>query len=329
MGVFTDDMIRLSEEIAAGRASRKEMIKNLKGSMATLKTDVSDMLFEFGENRIRTKQKMQSDLSEFTSRLHHFAEDLGEQVIDMRKGFHQERTEMLGRMNSNLEHFMASLKDEVSQMQTRFKRQRAESSRQIRTEMDDFLAQLKSFTQNLEEEVCDMKSRFGSDRIQMKQHMDEDLKDFMDRLRSFAVDLDDDVAQMRKGFQQARSEMIARLQLELGGFTDGLKTSVGSMLDQMRSDRMGGWNAWKGTDHAPEQPVAPKPSQTAAKKRRDDLTRIPGIGAKRQTLLNRAGIHSFSQLARSTPGQLKQMLGKQSRLIDVEKLIAHAKTLDS
>lgn len=323
MGVFTDDMARLSEEIAAGRASRKEMLHNLKGGIAALKSDVGEMLVQFTNKRAETKQQMQSELSEFSSRMRRFAEDLGEQVIDMRKGFHQERAQMLEKMHDGLEHFIASLKDEVAQMQTRFKTQRAESSSQIRADMDAFLGQLNAFTQNLTKEVSDMQMQFGRERSQMKQHLDEELKSFMGRLKAFAAGLDDDVTQMRKGFGQARSEMIAKLQQELGGFTNELKTTVGSMLGAFQADRQGGRAAWMGKSQAASQPEASKPPE-AFEQSNDDLTRIPGIGAHRQQLLNRAGIHTFAQLAQSTPDQLAQILGKQGGPVKFKDWISRA-----
>ncbi len=327
MGVFTDDMARLSEEIAAGRASRKDMLHSLKGSIATLRTDVGEMLTKFGNKRAEIKQQMQSELSELTPRLQRFSKDLGEQVIDMRKGFHQERTQMLERMNGGLEHFMASLKDEVAQMQTRFKRQRAESSSQIREEMDVFLGQLKAFTQNLEKEVGDMQAQFGRERIHMKQHMNAELQSFISRLKAFAAGLDDEVFQMRKGFHQARSEMIARLQLELGGFTNGLRASVGSMLEKYQSDRQGGRAAWTGKGHDAPQPKAFTKSQKNFEQNTDDLTRIPGIGSHRQAMLNQAGIHTFTQLASTTPEQLAKILGKKGGPAKFEAWITHAESM--
>lgn len=250
MGVFTEDMAPLGEEIAAGHACRKEMLYNLKGNIAGLKTDVAEMLTEFGKKRAETRQHVQSELSAFTSRLQHFAWELGEQVIDMRNGFHQERTDMLARMNDGLGRFIAALKTGVADMQTGFKMQRAESSRQIGADMDAFLGRLKAFSQNVQ-------------------------------------------------------------------------TSVGSMLAEFRSDRQGGRSSWKERDCAAPQPRTSSPPE-ATGQGSDDLTQISGIGARRQQLLNRAGIHTFARLAQSTPEQLMQALGNHGGPAKVEAWIAHA-----
>jgi predicted flap endonuclease-1-like 5' DNA nuclease len=216
MGKFTIDMAHLNEEIAAGRSSRNDMLRSLKDGIVALKSDVGEMLAEFGKSRAEVKARMRQELSEFTSRLQSFADDLGQQVIDMRKGFYRERTQMLAGMDHHLGQFITSLKNEVDQLKTRSSRRQAES-----------------------------KSRPGADR---------------------------------------------------DAFT-------GQRQSQARQEDF---------EHG-----------------KDDLTRIPGIGFHREKLFNQAGIQSFAQLARCTPKQLRQILGKQGRLIKVEALIAQARSMAS
>jgi predicted flap endonuclease-1-like 5' DNA nuclease len=196
MGVFTEDMARLGEEIAAGHACRIAMLNNLKNNIAELKTDVAEMLTKFGKERAETRHHMQSELSAFTSRLKHFAGELSEQVIDMRKGFHQQRTDMLGTMNDSLGRFIAALKTSVA----------------------DYAA------------------------------------------------------------------------------------------------------------YTAPQPPASNPPETTGQGG-DDLTQVPGIGARRQQLLNRAGIHTFARLAQCTPEQLTQVLGNHGGPAKVEAWIAHAQAM--
>jgi predicted flap endonuclease-1-like 5' DNA nuclease len=204
MDIFTSDAIPLNEVIAAGRSSRNDMRRCLKDGIVALRSDVGEMLAEFKKRRIEAKARMRQELSEFTSRLQGFADDLGQQVIDMRKGFHLERTQMLARMDEDLAQFMASLKNEVAQMRSRSGRQRAESEKRPEADVEAFAGQGK-----------------------------------------------------------------------------------------------------------------------------DDLTRIPGIGPHREALFNQAGIHSFAELAKCTPEQLMQILGRQGRLVKVETLIAHASSMAS
>ncbi len=59
----------------------------------------------------------------------------------------------------------------------------------------------------------------------------------------------------------------------------------------------------------------------------DDLTAIRGIGIATQDRLYRAGIKSYGQLARASPEEVREMLGKFAGGASVEKWIAEAKQL--
>jgi predicted flap endonuclease-1-like 5' DNA nuclease len=209
MGGLKDHMARLGEEIASGRADRMEILQSLKDHVAELKKDVGEMLTDFSEKRAEARHHMQSELREFTMHLRHFADELGEQVVNMRKGFHQERTDMIDKMNENL-----------------------------------------------------------------------------------------------------------------GGFMTALKSGI----TQWRSDRPKGCNGGKIKDSVVREAKRTKRHAEAAGIR-DDLTQIKGIGAKRQELLNKAGIHTFAQLAQSTSEQLMRILGVHSGPVKVEMWISDARAM--
>jgi predicted flap endonuclease-1-like 5' DNA nuclease len=60
---------------------------------------------------------------------------------------------------------------------------------------------------------------------------------------------------------------------------------------------------------------------------RDDLKAISGIGFAMERRLNEARIYTYVQLARSTPEELRQILGEAGRLAKVEEWIAQARRL--
>jgi predicted flap endonuclease-1-like 5' DNA nuclease len=60
---------------------------------------------------------------------------------------------------------------------------------------------------------------------------------------------------------------------------------------------------------------------------RDDLTEIPGIGAKMAKRLREVGVETFTQLARQSPENLRHELGKINRAAKVEKWITCAREL--
>ena len=71
-----------------------------------------------------------------------------------------------------------------------------------------------------------------------------------------------------------------------------------------------------------EEPAAPpSPVAEAAP---DDLTSIRGIGPGMRGRLNQAGIHTFAQIAQSTPEELRELLGDAGRLAKVEMWIEQA-----
>jgi predicted flap endonuclease-1-like 5' DNA nuclease len=81
--------------------------------------------------------------------------------------------------------------------------------------------------------------------------------------------------------------------------------------------------AWQGT--ARPTPRA-APLRTGSTLRHDDLTSIQGIGPGIQERLNRAGIHTFAELAAAAPERLLEALGELKRLASVETWVAEALT---
>ncbi len=59
----------------------------------------------------------------------------------------------------------------------------------------------------------------------------------------------------------------------------------------------------------------------------DDLTIIHGIGITVRDRLNRAGITTYTQLAKATPERVREALGKSSRGAKVEAWISQAREL--
>jgi predicted flap endonuclease-1-like 5' DNA nuclease len=154
-----------------------------------------------------------------------------------------------------------------------------------------------------------------------------------DGLGRFIAALKTGVADMQTGFKMQRAESSRQIRVDmdallgrLKAFSQNAQTSVESMLAEFRSDRQGGGRFGKEKDCAAPQPQASNPLETAAQGR-DDLKKIPGIGARREQLLDRAGIHTFARLAQCTPEQLTQVLGNHGGPAKVEAWIAHAQAM--
>ena len=71
----------------------------------------------------------------------------------------------------------------------------------------------------------------------------------------------------------------------------------------------------------------PGRSDEAAGEGKDDLTAIRGIGISKGNRLNAAGIRTYDQLARTTPKELRKILGSRAVGVRLETWIAKAKEL--
>ncbi len=76
-------------------------------------------------------------------------------------------------------------------------------------------------------------------------------------------------------------------------------------------------------ERAADKAAASSPDESSS----DHLTAIRGIGMATENRLYRAGIKSYGQLARSTPEDVRKILGKFAGGADVEDWTAQAKQL--
>lgn len=172
-----------------------------------------------------------------------------------------------------------------------------------------------------------------------------------------ATALRDQVTSMSNDLRRARGEMAARSRERRTAFASQLRTEVGDLRREVSSDLAAArrvffpppgrlvperalevGRASRGptvskTERAPaseaaisEQGLA-RPEATLPERAADDLQAISGIGPAMQRHLHAAGISSFSQLARTTPDELRGVLGNRARLANVEEWVAQARRL--
>ncbi len=68
-------------------------------------------------------------------------------------------------------------------------------------------------------------------------------------------------------------------------------------------------------------------SRGAGEENSDDLTRIRGIGIASQNRLHAAGIKTYADLARTSPEEVRRILGNVARGAKIEDWIAQANEL--
>ena len=115
------------------------------------------------------------------------------------------------------------------------------------------------------------------------------------------------------GLSEADTKIDAQLAATLQEFLEKREAEINSLRDGLDRQKA----EYEGLEHRFEQYVASHP---------DDLTAIRGIGRIYQWKLRDAGISSYSQLASTTPDQLREVLEVPAwRKFDPESWIEQAK----
>lgn len=160
---------------------------------------------------------------------------------------------------------------------------------------------------------------------------------------AFALHLKRDVAEMQAGLREARlagarRAKAERMQLinDLAAYVSDIRTTVLGMRQGFAEDIAGARHVWRGRFPAGERAGKMDASIKAEADVKvmdieeaiaDDLTAIPGIGVARMERLNRAGINSFTQLARCKPDELRRILGKTVKPADAQRWVTEAREL--
>jgi len=165
---------------------------------------------------------------------------------------------------------------------------------------------------------------------------------------TFIEDLDAAHQAMAAEQQQWLATERAQLALDVGGLRAGFQAELGAVrADQGDARRV--WRSFatliqQGQGRRPSPAAGPPPSAApppppppsppveeraappspVAEAAPDDLTSIRGIGPGMRGRLNQAGIHTFAQIAQSTPEELRELLGDAGRLAKVEMWIEQA-----
>jgi len=167
-------------------------------------------------------------------------------------------------------------------------------------------------------------------------------------------------AELRAHLDEQESARLAQAAEDARGrveYVDTLKSNTAAMLNDFRTEFDEARRVWSSFTELMQQrrakkPAAPPPPPrppvekapppppvevapptppveevAAPEVAPDDLTVIRGIGASMQSHLNKAGIYTYTQLAASTPDELRRTLGAVARLAKVEEWIEQAREL--
>ena len=242
-------------------------------------------------------------------------------------------------LHNTREAFINDLKHDVTEMQSGFRNAHAEMASETKND-------LFAFTSNLKANVSKMKQGFRNDHAEMARKL-------MNDLGTFVSGLEADVSDMKQGFRNDHAEMARKLMNDLGTFVSNLNETVANLRQEFEADIQGAHRAWFGQaprEHTTKKETERKSREEEARRLEEEapegeheevkaepekpeelvpdaLTTIHGIGAGMERHLNKAGIYTFAQLARSTPEVVRNALGSLGPMTKVEKWIDHAKEL--
>jgi len=235
------------------------------------------------------------------------------------------------------EAFVNGLEEGVSEMLADFGKTRTEMSDTTRADQRESLDKVKSHVNGIRTNAEELVDRVRNVRGQISKKMSSQRRAFLNRLHA-------DVAELMSGFSDALSRVASMAHSERACFMSDLKDSVSDLKAEsaefrgkVAEDILNARHAWS-TGNRPDEkhhkPTRRSPGDTLKNKverrtpmvKADDLTVISGIGAEMQRHLNRAGIRTFAQLARTAPADLSAMVGKSSYV--VQKWIAAARKRD-
>jgi predicted flap endonuclease-1-like 5' DNA nuclease/uncharacterized protein YicC (UPF0701 family) len=358
---FTNEMIRLKDEIALLRESRSAFLRDVRENvieernetaamierfktnrvikageekegrrtfMANMKTEVADMLDSFREERSEIASETRAALDACISQISKFVSDLKNDVQDMTETLHKERIAKSREMGENLESFASGLKADVEKLLNEFERDRAALSAETKSMLLGCVSNTRTFVSDLKKNINAAQKAL----VELRKHKTEADRRARDE---FVADLAHRVSALRQDIHKVRTTLAE----DLSGARDvwcGVHTGQNA-AEQAEMPVEENFSAYEAADElqasTPHALVEEMDGEGGAEEKpegnavADSLTSIPGVGAGRERMLNESGIYTFAQVAESTPEDLRRALGEMGRLASVESWIEAAKRL--
>jgi hypothetical protein len=147
MGILTDDMARLRNEIEALRQGRKTLLKEMVRGAKAMKSAVAKMQAGFRQSQGRMSRETRANRLRF---LH----DLNTGVARMQTGFRQAHAQMAHETKGERLAFLSNLKTAVFMMQTGFHQARMHQAKRGRAGRRQFVSRLQEVVGGLRQEFA-------------------------------------------------------------------------------------------------------------------------------------------------------------------------------
>ncbi len=147
MGILTDDMARLRNEIEALRQGRKTLLKEMVRGAKGLKGAVAKMQAGFRQAHARMAKESRANRQRFL-------QELNTGVASMQTGFRQAHAQMARETKGARLAFLSDLKTTVFMMQTGFHQSRMHMAKRGRASRRQFVAHLEELVGGLRQEFA-------------------------------------------------------------------------------------------------------------------------------------------------------------------------------
>ena len=195
---------------------------------------------------------------------------------------------------------------------------------------------LDQFAETLRQKVGALLHDCNAERQAMHADQRANLDRFMDDLRSTVATFTHDHSAERQAMHADQRARLDQSMNQLKLNVEAFRAEAAADRNRIHADHVAARQTWAQFSTAMQQrragktspPAVAQPSQREPKPAPppDDLTVIHGIGNGMQGRLNHIGIFTFTDLAGSTPDQLRAALAEAGRLANVEEWIVEAHT---
>jgi predicted flap endonuclease-1-like 5' DNA nuclease len=163
MGHLTDDMTNLRDEIDFLRENRGAFLSDLRYGVTELKSNVTDMLEGFKNDRAEMAGELKSDLHTFMAGVNEYVSDLKEGVSAMKERFCDDHAEMAAKLRDDLGEFASGIRSHVSDMKEKFKSEHAHMAGKSKAEGEAFFSGVRHSVAELREGVAVLLKTFADD----------------------------------------------------------------------------------------------------------------------------------------------------------------------
>lgn len=163
MGLLTDDMTRVRDEIDFLHNSREAFINDLKQNVVDIQANVAEMQADFRDSRAQMAQETKAQMEEFVFGVKRAVEGLRKDAVEMQDGFRRAHVDLAKRARADRRAFVSGLKEDVIKMQIDFRDAQARIKKNVKSELSTFISGVKEFVSDMKGTIQNLRNDFLAD----------------------------------------------------------------------------------------------------------------------------------------------------------------------